>query len=123
MEAATVLAGASIEALLHWRLNQPPPSNVDISQSVDTLFAQGTFGKKRPPSNRDNWTLYHFIEVSGNLKIIEVNTVKEAKLARTFRNLIHPGKTARTGETCDRGTALSARAALDHVVRDLTPSN
>jgi hypothetical protein len=122
-KAATVLAGASIEALLHWRLNQPPPSNVDISQSVDTLFAQRTFGKRRPPSNRDNWTLHHFIEVSGDLKIIGTNTVKEAKLAQTFRNLIHPGKAARTGETCDRGTALSARAALDHIVRDLTPSN
>jgi hypothetical protein len=120
-KAATVLAGAAIEALLHWRLDQPPPTDVEIRQSVDTLHGQGVFGKNKPPSNRDNWTLHHFVEVSGNLKIIGTNTVKEAKLAQTFRNLIHPGKAARTGETCDRGTALSARAALDHIVRDLTP--
>jgi hypothetical protein len=118
-KAATVLAGAAIEALLHWRLDQPPPTTADISGSVKTLLAQGTFNKK-PPSDRDNWTLHHFIEVSGHLKVIGGNTIIEAKLAKDFRNLIHPGKAARTGETCDRGTALSARAALDHVVRDLS---
>ena len=33
----------------------------------------------------------------------------------------HPGKAARIGQSCDRATARSALAALDHVVRDLTP--
>jgi hypothetical protein len=63
----------------------------------------------------------HFIEVSGDLTIIQASTVTAANLARDFRNLIHPGKAARTGQSCDRATARSALAALDHVVRDLTP--
>src|SRR5262249_7721031 len=40
-------------------------------------------------------------------------------LVRLRANLIHPGKTTRTGQMCDRGTALSAVGALVHVVRDL----
>jgi hypothetical protein len=64
--------------------------------------------------------LRHFIEVSGDLDVIKANTVTAANLARDFRNLIHPGKAARTRQSCDRGTARAALAALDHVVRDLT---
>jgi hypothetical protein len=117
-KAATVLAAAAIEALLHWRLDQAPPSHAVIRRSVAALQRQEIF-KSRPPTNRDNWTLHQFIEVSADLGIIGANTAIEARLAKDFRNLIHPGKAARTGEVCDRGTALSARAALYHVVRDL----
>jgi hypothetical protein len=119
-KAATVLAGAAIEALLHWRLDQSPPTTTEIEHSVTTLVAKTVFPNK-PPLNRDNWGLHHFIEVSGDLSIIQASTVTAANLARDFRNLIHPGKAARTGQSCDRATARSALAALDHVVRDLTP--
>lgn len=119
-KAATVLAGAAIEALLHWRLDQPPTTTTDIDHSVTTLVARKVFPNK-PPLNRDSWGLHHFIEVSGDLTIIQASTVTAANLARDFRNLIHPGKAARTGQSCDRGTARSALAAFDHVVRDLTP--
>jgi hypothetical protein len=119
-KAATVPAGAAIEALLHWRLDQPPTTSSDIDHSVTTLVARKVFLNK-PPLNRDSWGLHHFIEVSGDLTIIQASTVTAANLARDFRNLIHPGKAARIGQSCDRGTARSALAALDHVVRDLTP--
>jgi hypothetical protein len=119
-KAATVLAGAAIEALLHWRLSQPPTTTSDIDHSVTRLVAKKVFVSK-PPPDRDNWSLHLFIEVSGDLTIIQASTVTAANLAKDFRNLIHPGKTARTGQSCDRGTARSALAALDHVVRDLTP--
>jgi hypothetical protein len=59
--------------------------------------------------------------VAANLGIIEADTAIETRLAGEFRNLIHPGRTLRLGKKCDRGTALSSVAALDHVVRDLTP--
>jgi hypothetical protein len=44
----------------------------------------------------------------------------QADLARDFRNLIHPGRAQRTGADCDRGTALTALAAIELVVRDLS---
>jgi hypothetical protein len=43
------------------------------------------------------------------------------RLTKDFRNLIHPGPPSTPAKTCDCGTALSLVAALDHVVRDLTP--
>jgi hypothetical protein len=120
-KAATILAGAAIEALLHWRLDQPPPTSTEIDNSVNALVATGVL-RTKPPLNRDNWSLRHFIEVSGYLTIIRANTVAAANLVRDFRNLIHPGRAARTGQSCNRGTAArSAVAALDHVVRDLKP--
>jgi hypothetical protein len=90
-KAATVLAGAAIEALLHWRLDQPPTTSRDIDRSVATLLAKKVFSNK-PPVNRDKWDLHHFIEVSSDLDIIQGNTKTTANLARDFRNLIHPGK-------------------------------
>jgi hypothetical protein len=54
------------------------------------------------------------------LKVIKPATVAATTLARDFRNLIHPGAAARRSEVCDRATALSALAGLEHVIRDLS---
>ena len=52
---------------------------------------------------------------------IKTETVTLAFLAKGFRNLIHPGRSIRLGEKCNRGTAYTALAALEHVVNDLSP--
>jgi len=59
--------------------------------------------------------------VARRLQLIEPETATQAQQARSFRNLIHPGRAARLGQKCDRGTALSALAAVELTVRDLTP--
>ena len=74
----------------------------------------------RPRTNNpDDWTLQHFIGVAEEMGYITPQTVIETRLAQDYRNLIHPGRSARLGQVCDRGSAYSAVAALDHVVRDL----
>jgi hypothetical protein len=87
---------------------------------VTALVANHTF-QQQPPSDPEEWTLHHYVEIEAHLGIIKPDTVTEARLAKKFRNLIHPGRAQRLGQKCDRGTALSSVAALDHVVRDLTP--
>jgi hypothetical protein len=116
-KAATVLAGSTIEALLLWSLQQRPAA--DIITAIATLTARGAL-TRQPDANLARWDLHEFTEVAGNLRIIKADTLTEARLAREFRNLIHPGRAQRLGQTCDRGTALSCVAALDHVVRDLS---
>jgi hypothetical protein len=113
-KAATVLAGAAIEALLHWRLQEPPPDVAAVDRAVTLLKKRMTF------SDIDRWDLDQFIEVAAHLKLLEPDTYSAAKLAQNFRNLIHPGRAARLAQTCDRGTAYSAITALEHVVRDLS---
>ena len=103
-KAATVLAGAAIEALLHWRLGQPPVTTADISRTMTTLMVKGVF-RHRPPRGRDDWNFRHFIEVSGDLDVIKANTVTAANLARDFRNLIHPGKAASRNSALRLGRA------------------
>ncbi len=51
--------------------------------------------------------------------MIKEDTAIQARLAKDYRNLIHSGRAQRLGQICDRGTDLSAVAALERVVRDL----
>ena len=60
-KAATVLAGAAIEALLHWRL-QEPSTFPEIQVAATALEANGTIKKRR--SDIDRWELHDFIEVA-----------------------------------------------------------
>jgi hypothetical protein len=117
-KAATVLAGAAIEALLHWRLQEPSPGGAAVQAAVTALVASRTIS--RPDSNIDRWELHHFIEVAERLGLLKPDTCSAARLARNFRNLIHPGRAARLAQTCDRATAYTAIGALEHVIRDLT---
>lgn len=116
-KAATVLAGATIEALLHWRL-QEPSTSAGIQAAVTTLVAHGTI--KKPPGDIDRWELHHFIEVAAQLNLLKPDTCTSARLAQNFRNLIHPGRAARLDQACDRPTAYIAVGALDQVIQDLS---
>jgi hypothetical protein len=118
-KAATVLAGAAIEALLLWRLNVSPPTDADISTAITSVLTKGVL-KDKPPGDREKWSLSQFVEVAGELTIIKEKTVLAARLCNDYRNLIHPGRARRLGEKCNRGTALLAFAALEHVVGDLS---
>ena len=110
-KAATVLAGAAAEALLLWAITQK--SNSEIENARRALI---------PKAHKDpnNWVLDGYIKVAKTLGLIEVETEKQADLARGFRDLIHPGRSARLAKICDRGTALSALAAVQFIVRDLS---
>lgn len=117
-KAATVLAGAAIEALLLWRLDVQPPTDVAITAAINNISANGTL-KETPPSDREKWSLSQFVEVSCELKVLTEKTGSAARLCNSYRNLIHPGRARRLGEKCNRGTAFLAVAALEHVVNDL----
>jgi len=54
------------------------------------------------------------------LKLILEPAAGQARLAKDFRNLIHPGKSVRLGQECNKGTALAAAAAIEFVTADLT---
>jgi hypothetical protein len=117
-KATTILAGSAIEALLLWDLQNRPPS--EVSAALTKLSTKSVFDKK-VPTNLEDWALHHYIEVSAEIGRIVSGTAIEARLTKNFRNLIHPGKSQRLGQKCDRGTAYASVAALEHVVRDLTP--
>lgn len=116
-KAATVLAGSAIEALLLWKLQQRPPA--DIISAIATLRGSGEL-TRQPDPNLERWDLHEYTQVAAHLVIIKSDTATETRLAREFRNLIHPGRAQRLAQKCDRGTALSCVGALEHVVRDLT---
>ncbi|HXZ13234.1 MAG TPA: hypothetical protein VEG64_12670 [Candidatus Sulfotelmatobacter sp.] len=115
-KAATVLAGSVIEALLLWALLQR--SSSDIARAAGALVQCGDL-KAKPGADLEQWNLNEYTEVAAKLGIIRAETAAQVRLAREFRNLIHPGRAQRLGQTCDRGMALSAVAGAEHVARDL----
>jgi hypothetical protein len=110
-KAATVLSGSTIEALLLWALQQCPVSDLrQVSQTAPKL----------PNKPLDQWHLPEYIDAAERLKILNEDTVTQVRLAKNFRDLIHPGRSQRLKQKCDRPTALSAVAGMEHVVRDLS---
>ena len=112
-KAATVLAGSVIEALLYWAVKKKPDE--EIQQTVSKLAGKG--------KELNQWLLPEFIEVAAAVKIIAPPTVAQCRLAKDFRNLIHPGRAVRLGQNCNKGTALGAVAAMELVVEDLQASS
>jgi hypothetical protein len=119
-KAATVLAGSVAEALLLWALTTLS-SGAAVRSAVAKVGAAGPLKGSKPSGSLDDWGLAWLSEVAGELMLLKPNTLDELRLAKNYRNLIHPGKTQRTGEVCDRGTARVALGAVDHLIRDLTP--
>ena len=72
-----------------------------------------------PDANIEKWDLHEYTEVAAQLGIIKADTAAQVRLARTVRNLIHPGRAQRLGQKADRFTALSALAAVEGIARDL----
>jgi hypothetical protein len=111
-KASTVLAGAAAEALLRWAITEKKSSS-----DIETARAAIIPHARRDPND---WVLDGYIKVARELALIEDETETQADLAREFRNLIHPGRSTRLAKICDRGTALSALAAVEFIVRDLS---
>jgi hypothetical protein len=114
-KGATVLAGSATEALLLWGIKGKVES---ITAAVQALVTAGVLPQK-PHSKPERWAFIELIEVAHQLGLVTRDTATQARLGKDFRNLIHPGRAARLGQACDRATALSALAAVEHVVRDL----
>jgi hypothetical protein len=94
---ATVFAGAALAALLLWALKQV--SLVEVP--------------KRP---LDELHLADLIRVAAKNGVIGQACEQQAGLARDARNLVHPGRALRSGEACNKATALTAFAAVYRVI-------
>lgn len=112
-KGATVLAGSAAEALLLWAIQEHETKSPGALATASSRLVAN--------KNPEKWDLYEYIEVASELKIIKSETAIQLRQAKNFRNLIHPGRAQRLGQTCDRATALAALSAVEFLVRDLTP--
>ena len=97
---ATVFAGATLEALLLWALKR-----VTLSETP-----------KRPLGELH---LAELIRLAVKNRVIDEACERQAGLARDARNLIHPGKALRSGDACNKTTALTALTAVYRVIDEL----
>jgi hypothetical protein len=119
-KGATVLAGSAVEALLLWALQEHEAQHVGArAAAITTLLGNRTL-TRQPDANPERWDLHEYVEIAAQLGIITADTAAQTRLARRFRDLIHPGRATRLGQKCDRATALGALAAVEAVARDLT---
>ena len=121
-KGATVLAGSAIETLLLWALQQHEHQNPGArAKAIATLRAGNNPLTRDPDANPERWDLHEYTEVAARSGLITPDTAAQARLARRFRDLIHPGRAQRLGQKCDIATAHGAIAAVEAVARDLTP--
>jgi hypothetical protein len=120
-KGATVLAGSATEALLLWAIQEAEnATRGTIASAAGALVTARTLAQ-RPKASLEQWDFIELIEVARHLAVIENETAIQCRLCKNFRNLIHPGRAVRLGQTCDRGATLSALAAVELVIRDLSP--
>jgi hypothetical protein len=115
-KAATVLGGSVVEAMLLWRIEQQ--QGAAVQGTVDALLRSKTL-TKNPGRDPEKWHLPDYIAVAKELNMIRPETANQCWLLKDFRNLIHPGRVLRTGQSCNKGTAHAAQAAIAFVIKDL----
>jgi len=122
-KGATVLAGSAVEALLLWALQEHETQNAGARAGAIAALrgSQPPVLTRQPDANPERWDLHEYVEVAAQLGIIAADTAAQTRLARRFRDLIHPGRAQRLGQKCDRATAHGAIASVEAVARDLTP--
>jgi hypothetical protein len=101
---ATVFAGTALEALLLWAVKHK---------------SQGRAGKGMRRKSFDEMYLSELIQEAEANRLVSAETRSQACLATDARNLLHPGKVARSGVACSKATALTALAGVYRVADDL----
>jgi hypothetical protein len=89
-----------LEALLLWALKQ-----VTLASAP-----------KRP---LDQLHLADLISLATSNGVIDAATEQQAGLAKDACNLIHPGRALRSGQACNKATALAALAAIYRLIDQL----
>lgn len=115
-KAVMVMASSLMEAIFCECLMNVPAA--DLEPAVKAAIADGAV-RKNTKGNPENWNLPTYVHVARQVGLITERTKQQALLAGDYRNLVHPGKTRREAVTCNRATALSVVAGLEHVVDDI----
>ncbi len=117
-KATTVLGGSVVEAFLLYALLKYKKKN---GPKFKSIISTHKLSKKLLKNDLKEWHLYELTEVAYAASLIEEGTASQCKIARDFRNFIHPGMEVRLDQECDKATVHSVLAAVFHVIRDLTP--
>jgi hypothetical protein len=115
-KAVMVMASSLMEAIFCECLMNVPAA--DLEPAVQAAIDDGAI-RKNTKGSPENWNLPTYVHVARQVGLITERTKQQALLAGDYRNLVHPGKTRREAVTCNRATALSVVAGLEHVVDDI----
>lgn len=120
-KASTVLAGSVVEALLLWALQKR--STKDLAEAAANIYSAKRVTKKLDTKDitSPSWSLSEYTEMAAELRIIDPNTADQIRLVKGYRNLIHPGRAIRLGQSCNRGTALAAAGGMELLISNLGP--
>jgi hypothetical protein len=104
---ATISAAVALESILLWEIKRSDKASANAARSSK---------RKKAPDDMHLPELISEARASGS---ITEETAKQAELARDARNLVHPGKVARSGTSCSKATALASFAGLYQVADEL----
>ncbi len=117
-KSATVMAGSLIEALLFYRLDVERHAS-DAKRVEAFKRAQPVDRTSKLPKELEKLGLSELAQFSLKLGIISKDERVRIDQIGDFRNLVHPGKSYRLNERCDRATAYLVYSALLMLDRNL----
>jgi hypothetical protein len=88
-------------------------------RGVGGIAAMGVEESEASSRPLDELHLADLIRLAMKHGVINEACAMQAGLAKDARNLIHPGKALRSGEACDKTTALTALTAVYRVINEL----
>lgn len=107
---ATVFAGGALEALLLWALKQSDSSDSESAGRLDN-------GRRK--ISLEKMHLTELIDEATKMQLISADAANQARLAKDARNLLHPGKVARSGVAFSKASALTGLAGVYRAIDDL----
>ena len=113
---ASDLAVSLIKALLQWRFEGM--DREEVWQATGRAVDSGLISRS-PIKDLTKWNLEACAGTAHELKMIDPLTLEQVALVREMRDLIRPSPESPDEQAGDRGSALSAVASAEHVIRDL----
>lgn len=115
-KVATVLSGATVEALLLWAILRKDRASAGALAALVRGLPIKQKAKDNPDPTSIHWGLTEYIEVAVAWGIVESNDPRLLNEIRVARNLIHPAKTEREKMRCGKDTAHAGMAAIERVI-------
>jgi len=119
-KGATILGGSVIEALLLQALqNKLSAAQLLAAQNAATTSHPGVQALNTPIANLldRRWTLQAYTILAQEAGLIDEADASVCHKVRSYRNLVHPALSSRTGQRCDEPTARLAHATILELVK------
>ena len=117
--AAIILMGGTLEGILFDMASSKYPSKFNQASCAPKFTDNSDLKMDGKVKKFPNWTLNNFINVAGEIGMINQGMTDFSHVLRNYRNCIHPSRQEKIHFKADRQTALVCNQVLNGVIRQI----